>query len=222
MLSIMVGILPGIVFSVLIFLFDQNRKSIKIPLLLMTFFCGCLSSYLCYRLEWHFGSYFKKVAESNLFEVFFYALFGVAIFEEGSKLFFTLLFILLNKIAKKTNIITYAVVTSCGFLAFENAVFYSAKYGLGTAISRLFTSSPSHICFAVVMGFILKKILDKNANKLLILILAFFIPSVIHAIYNMFLYQNISSLYIYTYCFLLLLVAICILIIRKIYFKDNN
>ena len=188
----------------------------------MAFFCGCLSSYLCYRLEWHFGSYFKKVADSNLLEVFFYALFGVAIFEEGSKLFFSLLFIWLNKIRKKTNIITYAVVTSCGFLAFENAVFYAAKYGLGCAVGRLFTSSPSHICFAVVMGFILCKFLDKNTNKLVLLLLALFLPSVIHAIYNMFLYQNISSLYIYTHWFLFLLVVVCIFVVRKTYFKENN
>ena len=104
MLSIIIGIMPGIVFALLFYLLDKNKKDINIIYLVGTFIFGCLCSYLCYRLEWHFGSYFKKVAESNLFEVFIYALFGVAIFEEGAKLFFTFLFSFLNKVKHLTNI----------------------------------------------------------------------------------------------------------------------
>ncbi|MBR3211373.1 MAG: PrsW family intramembrane metalloprotease [Bacilli bacterium] len=222
MLSILVGIFPGIFFSILFFLLDKNRKEIKIPYLLMAFVGGCISSYLCYRLEWHFGSYFKKVAESNLFEVFFYALFGVAIFEEGSKLFFSILFLFLNRIKKKTNIMTYCVITSCGFLAFENAVFYASKYGLSTAISRLFTSSPSHVCFAIMMGLILSRKKDYNLKELWIVFLALFVPSILHAIYNTFLYQKIVSLYVYTYSFLAILVILCTMVVYKVYFQENN
>ena len=98
MLIFFLTVLPGILFSLLFYFLDKNRKKLNIPFLVLTFIFGGVSSYLCYRLEWHFGSYFKKVAESNLLEVLFYAIFGVAIFEEGLKLFFAFIFSRLNKI----------------------------------------------------------------------------------------------------------------------------
>ena len=220
MLSILVGILPGIVFAIVFYLLDKNRKDINIFMLIAAFIFGAISSYLCYRLEWHFGSYFKKVAESNLFEVFIYALFGVAIFEEGAKLFFSFIFSFLNKVKYLTNVVTYSVITSCGFLAFENAVFYSMKYGLSGSISRLFTSSPGHICYGIIMGVILYnvfRIRKFNIKSCLLLFISFFIPSILHAIYNTFLYQGIKSLYIYSYIYLVILVIVCIFIVYKVY-----
>ena len=220
MLSIFIGILPGLFFTILFFLLDKNKKDINIVLLLGAFIFGCLSSYLCYRLEWHFGGYFKKVAESNLLVVFIYALFGVAIFEEGSKLFFSFVFGFLNKIKHLSNVVTYCVVTSCGFLAYENAVLYSMKYGLSTSISRLFTSSPGHVCYGIIMGVILYnvfKIRKFNIKSCLFLCLALFIPSILHAIYNTFLYQGIESLYIFSYMYLGIIVFISILLTFKVY-----
>lgn len=219
MLSIMIGILPGLFFTILFYLLDKNKKNINILFLIASFILGAISSYLCYRLEWHFGSYFKKVAVSNLFEVFIYALFGVAIFEEGLKLFFSYLFIKLNKVKEKTNVLTYCVVTSCGFLAFENAVFYSNK-GLTTSISRLFTSSPGHVCYAIVMGILLYKVIKINkisVKSILLMGITFMVPSILHAIYNTFLYQGITSLYLYSCLFLVVLVCICGYFILGIY-----
>lgn len=223
MLSIIIGIMPGIVFALLLYLLDKNKKDINILYLIGTFIFGCLCSYLCYRLEWHFGSYFKKVAESNLLEVYIYALFGVAIFEEGSKLFFSFLFSRLNKVSKKTNIVTYCVTTSCGFLSFENAVFYSMKYGLGASVGRVFTSSPGHVCYAIIMGIILYrvfKIKKFNIKSVLFLFLSFLIPSMLHAFYNTFLYQGIKSLYVFSYIYLYMLVIICFVIVYRVY-KDK-
>ena len=220
MLNIIIGIIPGIVFAILFYLLDKKKKDINIVLLIATFLFGCVSSYLCYRLEWHFGGYFKKVAESNLFEVFIYALFGVAVFEEGAKLFFSFLFGVLNKVKHLTNVVTYCVVTSCGFLAFENAVFYSMRYGIDTSISRLYTSSPGHVCYGIIMGVILYnvfKIRKFNIKSILLLFISLLIPSVLHAIYNTFLYQEIESLFIFSYIFLVLLVIVCTFIVFKVY-----
>ena len=224
MLNIMIGILPGIVFTLIFYLLDKNKNDINIILLFATFIFGAISSYLCYRLEWHFGSYFKKVAESNLFEVFIYALFGVAIFEEGSKLFFSFIFSFLNKTKHLTNIVTYSVVTSCGFLAFENAVFYSMRYGLSASISRLYTSSPGHVCYGVIMGIILYnvfKIRKCNIKSCLFLLLSLLVPSILHALYNTFLYQGIKSLFIFSNIFLFLLVIICSFIVFKVYLSKK-
>ena len=225
MLNILIGILPGIVFAILFYMLDKNKKDINIVLLIATFVFGAISSYLCYRLEMHFGGYFKKVAQSNLFEVFFYAVFGVAIFEEGSKLFFAFLFGLLNKIKHLSNVLTYTIVSACGFLAFENAVFYSMKYGISASISRLFTSSPGHICYGIIMGIILYnvfKIRKINTKSCLFLFMSLLIPSLLHAFYNTFLYQGINSLYICSYCFLSILVIICIFIVYRVYLSKNK
>ena len=217
MLSIILGILPGIVFSILFFLLDKNKKDINKVFLISAFICGCLSSYLCYRLEWHFGSYFKKVAVSNVFEVFIYALFGVAIFEEGLKLFFSILFSGFDGVKKISNVVTYSVFTTCGFLSFENVVFYSMRYGLITSFNRLFSSSPGHVCYGIIMGLFLYKVNKIYIKSGLNLLLALFVPSILHAIYNTFLYKRIESMYIYSYLFLYILVIVCIFIVYKVY-----
>lgn len=217
MFSILLGILPGIVFSILFFFLDKNRKDINLVMLIATFIFGCLSSYICYRLEWHFGSYFKKVAVSNIFEVFIYALFGVAIFEEGSKLFFSILFSGFNGVKKLSNIITYSIFATCGFLSFENAVFYSMKYGLITSFNRLFTSSPGHVCYGLIMGLFLYKVNRIDLKSGLNLLLALFVPSILHAIYNTFLYKGIEYMYIISYVFLYILIFVCFYIVFKVY-----
>ena len=223
MISILVGIIPGIFFAIIFYLLDNNKKDINLLLLIISFIFGCISSYICYRLEWHFGSYFKRVAESNLFEVYFYALFGVAIFEEGIKLFFSYIFCFLNKVTKKSNIFTYCIITSCGFLAFENTVFYSIKYGLNTAIRRVFTSSFGHVCYAIIMGVILFNVFKNNGviKKILFLIISFIIPSMLHAFYNTFLYQGIKSLFIISYLFLGLLIILSTFIVYRFYIDRN-
>ncbi len=217
MINIIIGILPGLLFAFIFYFLDKKRKNINIAFLIGTFIMGCISSYIAYRLEWHFGSYFKEMKESNLFEVFIYAIFGVAIFEEGLKLFFSSIFSRINKVRELTNIITYCVVTSCGFLAFENAVFYSTN-----SFSRLFTASPSHICYGIIMGLLLYKVSDINWKSFIYLFLAFIIPSLLHAIYNTFLYQNISKLFIFSYIYLIVLVIICLFIIIKYYFLKKD
>ena len=216
MLSILVGIFPGIVFALLFYFLDKNKKDINIIWLIATFIFGAISSYLCYRLEWHFGGYFKKVAESNLFEVFIYALFGVAVFEEGLKLFFAFIFSRLDKVKSINNIMTYCVIASCGFITIENMIYYKVTIG------RILTSIPSHICFAIVMGLLLYKANNKSNKSLLYLFLAFIVPSILHAIYNMFLYQGVNSLFIFSKIYLFILVIICVYIVFRVYIKKIN
>ena len=122
-LSAVYGILIGLLLSFLFCYLDKDRKNINFKYLILTYLGGCLACYLSSRLEWHFGSYFKEMSESNLFEVFIYALFGVAIFEEGLKLFFAFIFSKLNKVKSINNIMTYSVISSCGFITIENMIY---------------------------------------------------------------------------------------------------
>ena len=214
-LSAVYGILIGLLLSFLFYYLDKERKKINFKYLILTFLGGCLACYLSSRLEWHFGSYFKEMSESNLFEVFIYALFGVAVFEEGLKLFFAFIFSRLDKVKSINNIMTYCVIASCGFITIENMIYYKVTIG------RILTSIPSHICFAIAMGLLLYKA-NNSYKSLLYLFLAFIVPSILHAIYNMFLYQGVNSLFIFSKIYLFILVIICVYIVFRIYIKKIN
>ena len=80
----------------------------------------------------------------------------------------------------------------------------------------MFSSVPSHVCFAVIMGLLLWYCYNSNGiNKILLLILSCLIPIIVHALYNVFLYKGIASLYIYNLIVLVILELSCIIIVFK-------
>lgn len=83
--------------------------------------------------------------------------------------------------------IVYAVFVSLGFAAFEN-ITYVFSNGVGTAIARMITAVPGHACFAVFMGFFYSKakyaaITKKKGKCLSSILLAIFVPILIHGVY---------------------------------------
>ena len=48
--------------------------------------------------------------------------------------------------------ITYCIVASMGFAAFEN-INYTFQFGIGTGIMRAFTAVPAHALFSGIMGY---------------------------------------------------------------------
>ena len=188
-MKILVGILPGVLLSVLFFLNDRKVTKDKFLNIIILLILGAIGSYICYRFEMHYGGYFKKVKDSNYFEVLFYAIFGVAIFEEGYKWFITLLMSFFSKKDNNYDIVTYSIFSSIGFLTFENVIYYVIPYGMGAAISRIFTSIPSHVCFSIIMGYFLQKGIMANGKiKYLYYLLGFIIPTLVHAYYNSFFF----------------------------------
>ena len=195
-MDILVGIIPGIILSILFFFFDRKMTKEKVLNLIILLLLGAIGSYVCYRFEMHYGGYFKKVKDSNYFEVLFYAIFGVAIFEEGYKWFITNLVSFFSKKESSYDLVTYSIFASIGFLTFENVVYYVIPYGMGVAISRIFTSIPSHICFAIFMGYFLQKSCESSSKRKYIFnFLGLIIPIFVHAYYNSFLYGNKYSNY---------------------------
>lgn len=213
-MRILVGILPGVLLSVLFYLNDRKVTKDKFLNIIILLILGAIGSYICYRFEMHYGGYFKKVKDSNYFEVLFYAIFGVAIFEEGYKWFITLLMSFFSKKDNSYDIVTYSIFSSIGFLTFENVIYYVIPYGMGAAISRIFTSIPSHICFAIIMGYFLQKGIKANGKiKYLYYLLGLIIPTLIHAYYNSFLYGGKYSEY-FNINFILIIVITIILFMR--------
>ena len=200
MLKYLIGIIPLIIIVILYLIFDKNKSIKKNLLLLVLFIIGCIGSYICYRIEVHIGGYFPKIKTYGYIASIFYAIFGVAIFEEGYKWFFTNSFIYKRKLSK-IEIMEYAIFISLGFAIFENLVFYISKYGMDVAISRLYSAIPLHIGCAIFMGYLL----GMDNHKIRYNILGLIIPTCMHAFYNSFLYMKNDSLNIYSFLFLIII-----------------
>ncbi len=172
--------------------------------LLLLLIIGGIGSYFCYRLEMHYGSYFKKVKDSNYFEILFYAIFGVAIFEEGYKWLITDVLTL----KEKKHMMMYSIITSIGFATFENIVYYAIPYNTITMITRMITAFPSHVINAIWMGYFFQKAKDStHMKKAFNLVLSIWIPILVHALYNSFLYGGKYQQYFFTYYATLIIIT---------------
>ena len=215
--KIIVSILPGIIFCIIFYLLDKNKNRNKTINLLFMFIIGGIGAYITYRLEWHFGSYFPEFEDSNIWQILLYAIFGVAIFEEGYKWFCTSISTFSNKIKDRFSVIVYSVFCSAGFATFENFINYTSKLDMSGLIQRMFTAVPNHICFAVVMGLFIGM---AKFNKKIFYILGLIVPMLVHAVSNWFIYKPgmfDSKIYFIYY---ILLICLCIYICKDVRKKE--
>ena len=196
MINLILAVVPAIVLGgIFLFINRDNLTIKKLTYLVVLLAVGAIGSYICFRLEMHFGSYFKKVKDSNYWEILFYAIFGVAIFEEGYKLVVPLLITFKDKVTKGMDLLLYCVFSSIGFALFENIVFFALPYGTGVTVNRMFTAFPSHICNAIWMGlFLWLYANNKGIKRYFFLILSLVVPTLLHALYNSFIYGGNTSL----------------------------
>ncbi|MCI7468507.1 MAG: PrsW family glutamic-type intramembrane protease [Lachnospiraceae bacterium] len=94
----------------------------------------------------------SPIRQDSVIGVMLSAYLVVAVVEEGMK------YLLMGKATwnnqnfnYRFDGIVYAAFTSLGFAAFEN-VGYVFRYGMGTALTRAFTSIPGHLGFSVLFG----------------------------------------------------------------------
>ena len=211
-----IGILSIAVFLVIfIVLNKKNINKVRVLEYIFLFILGCLACYVTNKIENKVGGYFPSMKDMKWYMVFIYAIFGVSLYEEGLKWFFTLTITFREKVSK-LEMITYSVICSLGFAFLESIVYYIAYSDVSGAISRGITSIPSHVCFAVIMGLLLWYGLNnKNIKRIIYLLLSCLIPIIIHALYNVFLYKEISSLYIYSVILLIIIEVISVIIVIK-------
>lgn len=97
--------------------------------------------------------------------------------------------------------IVYAVFVSLGFALAEN-IMYVFSNEINAGIAKVFAAIPAHAMFGIMMGYYLG--LAKFSKKNLLL-LAFFIPFLIHSIYDFILIVNISWVLLLFFPFLIYL-----------------
>lgn len=123
--------------------------------------------------------------------------FVVAAFpEEGFKYLALFLLIWNNReFNDKYDGIVYGTFISLGFAAVEN-ILYVVSQGYVTGLVRAFTAVPAHAIFGITMGFYFgfAKFYPKKRNSMMAR--AFFIPFLLHGIYDFILLTGIDWLWV--------------------------
>ena len=215
--KIIVSVLPGIVFCIIFYLIDKNKNKKRTINLIIMFLLGGIGAYITYRLEWHFGSYFPEFKDSNMWQILLYGIFGVAIFEEGFKWFCTSLSTYSNKIKDMFSVIVYSVFCSAGFAVFETLINYTSVLNLNNLIRRGFSAVPHHICFAIIMGFLIG---FGKFKKKVFYIIGLIITILIHAISNWFIYK--PGMFDYRIYFINYVLLLCVSIYICIYVRKKG
>ena len=213
MVNVIIGFLPGIIWLIPFVLYDRKVIIKDYKRLVLLFLLGGIGSYCCYRLEMHFGSYFKKTSISNYLEILFYAICGVAIFEEGYKWILLLFSNFKSKKNNMLNIIYRSTFISIGFATLENILYYATVYGYKTSFSRIGTAFVSHIANGLWMGCFMGKVYYGKKKKIIYYILSFIVPVIFHALYNSFLYGDRKYGEYFLYFYIMLIISTIILII---------
>lgn len=185
---IILAILPVVLFMGWICFRDKYEK--EPPLKLIEYFLlGVLVSIPAIFLELYFSSIniFSGVVES-IYISFFVAAFT----EEGLKSIILILILLRDKeFNEKLDGIIYSVFLSLGFATVENIIYLMRErldlsFELG--ITRGLISIPSHIMFAITMGYYISKYrFSGDGEKKKYLIYAIIIPILLHGVFDFIL-----------------------------------
>ena len=183
------AIIPVIGLLCFIYFNDKKEKE-PFGLLVALFFAGMATVLTAMIAELAGGFIIESVSpEKTVLSQIVDAMIIVGPAEELGKFFVLWIITWKNKHFNYSyDAIVYSVFVSLGFAAFEN-VGYVFSNGVGTAIARMITAVPGHACFAVFMGFFYSKakyaaITQKKGKCLSNILLAIFVPIVIHGIYD--------------------------------------
>lgn len=121
--------------------------------------------------------------------------------------------------------IVYAVFVSLGFAALEN-VLYLSGYGLSVAVSRGIFAVPGHMTFSVFMGLFYSEakqndILSKPFKKFGKMLMALFVPAILHGIYDYLLMSGIIELTLIFLAFVVCLDIYAFSLIRRCSLSDS-
>jgi len=182
-LNLILAILPPVLIAYYVYQQDKFEREPK-SLIVKSFLFGCISVVPILILELIFNE--------NLFSsLFVYMFCGVALVEEGMKYFFLKKYLFKNpEFNEPLDGIVYAVMVSLGFATVENIAYVIGAQEQGTfvAVLRMFSAIPLHAACGVIMGYFvgMAKFNKENYNSLLLK--GVLIATLVHAIYNYFLF----------------------------------
>lgn len=186
---LILAILPVSFFIGWIYFKDRYEKEPPIKLI-QYFLLGILVSILAIFLELYFSkiNIFSGIA-ATLYTAFFVAAFT----EEGLKSIILIPILIKDKdFNEKLDGIIYSIFLSLGFATIENIIYLMRErleitFELG--VTRGLISIPSHIMFAITMGYYISKykFAKEDSKKKKYLIYAIIIPIVLHGVFDFIL-----------------------------------
>lgn len=185
-LIILSAIVPAIVLLAYIMIKDRKQPE-PFSQIAKGFWYGCLSVGIVLFL----GEILQKLGlfvsdTPSVGNAIKHAFFIAAFPEEAAKMY--MLWLLLRKnpfFDEHVDGIVYAVCIGMGFASIENIfyLFSNIDSWQDVAIGRAFLSIPEHFCLAVIMGYFFA-IAHMYSNKRWYYALAYFVPVLIHGIYD--------------------------------------
>lgn len=233
---LIVAILPVIL--ICRYIYNKDRKKEPGHLLAKLFISGIGACFLVLIVSEVLSLFlpFMNIDEAgaSFIEVLLYSFIGIALVEEGCKLFMTYLIGYKNKeFDELYDIIVYAVFVSLGFAAFENLLYVFSSDSLTIGILRGLLSIPGHACDGLFMGYYLSlaKISalrnDKQGEKNN-LVKSLLIPTVLHGIFDFCLLSGMDILILVFFVFVINLYIISIRRLKmvasnniKLFFKNK-
>lgn len=175
---------PTAVFLIYIYIRDKYEKE-PIRLLLLGVLYGALSTAYILGIGGMAEKYITFDFQS--WEILYTAFITSAGIEEAIKYVFLYFLVWRNKnFNERFDGIVYAVFIALGFAGIENIiyVFHPSLGGYATALSRAIFSVPGHGLFGVAMGYYFALAKFELHHKTIHLWQAFFVPWLLHGIYN--------------------------------------
>lgn len=192
---IQLAIAPAFMGLIYMYIRDKYEKEPLYMVILAVAF-GIFATFLIYGFTQILAILFQNPEnpenpQNTFLESFYIAFVASAFTEEFVK--FLLLYVLVWRnpnFNEPLDGIVYAVFLSLGFACIENLMYVLSPSmgGLQTGLARAFISVPSHALFAVHMGYYFS--FAKFHKQLKPFYLSFFMPYLLHALYNFFLLQN--------------------------------
>lgn len=222
-LLFLLSLIPVFIILWLFYYFDNEKESLL--LLLKLFIGGCLSIILIKILANNFYNFDPDMlyGDNSFIQQFFEKFSLIGVVEEFSKWIIIYLLIWRNKEFNYIyDGIIYSVFVSMGFAVVENFNYLMETNDMMTLISRCLLTVPAHMCFGIIMGCYWGDAkYYKKSKRRYCKYKAFFIPVLLHGMYDYLLsFGNDAFVIFLIYFILLLIVSIYKLI--KYLFKWNS
>jgi len=183
------GVAPGLALLSYFYLRDQFAQE-PILVVFRTFILGAVITFPIMFIQYVLSV--EGILQSSVFTAFFSA----ALFEEFFKWF--ILFLVIYQHAEfdePFDGIVYGASISLGFATVEN-ILYLAANGVGFALGRALLPVSSHALFGVIMGYYLGKgKFKENGVEIKWIFYSFFIPFLLHGLYDLILLSEKNWLY---------------------------
>lgn len=222
-LLILIAILPVILIGIFIYKKDQKKESSK--LIFRLFISGIISCFPAIILEILLGSFLPETEYMNIFQIFLYAFFVIALSEELCKWFFVYkVSYHHNEFDSLYDMVVYASFVALGFACFEN-ILYVLSNGIVTGIFRAVSAVPGHVCDGIFMGSYLSlaKINEIKGNSKFskkYKLYSILVPMITHGIYDFCLFSGNLLLVGLFLIYVIVLFTICFRKVKQI--SSNN